>query len=74
LSFCVKEFGDGIAAVITPTRYYEDSGGYAFDQHITILGLDWDVVCEAVFTPEGDDPIQFLKDLGMTENLSLGDP
>jgi len=73
LSFCVRAFGDVPAAIITPTKYFEDSGGYCFDQSITIPGLDWDEICEGTFTPEGDDPVQFLKDLGMTENLSLGE-
>ena len=79
LSFFVRRFRDGVTyrefqtiAIITPTKYYEDTG-YCFDQSITIPGFDWDEISEGTFTPEGDNPTQFLLDLGMTENPSLGD-
>ena len=47
LSFFIRRFQDDVTppefqtvAIITPTKYYEDTG-YCFDQSITIPGFAW---------------------------------
>ena len=61
---------DGLVAIITPTVYRQQMG-YCFDQEINCVGLDWDEEMEGIFAPEGDDPRQFLLDLGLTEDPTL---
>ena len=57
-------------AIITPTVYRQQTG-YCFDQEIVCVGLDWFELMEGHFEIEGDNPRQFLLDLGLTEDPTI---